>query len=81
MRLVPTSLVVACVATPLFAQEKKDGLTNEKAQKTHKEALQNLHDRKLDWALDSFKKADEQDGGHCLACQKPMIKYGVELGD
>jgi len=26
-------------------------------------------------------KADKQDGGHCLACQKKMIKYGVDLGD
>jgi thiol-disulfide isomerase/thioredoxin len=32
-------------------------------------------------ALDSFKKADKQDDGHCLACQKKMIKYGIELGE
>jgi peroxiredoxin len=30
-------------------------------------------------ALDRFKRADKQDGGHCLACQKKMIKYGAEL--
>jgi hypothetical protein len=34
-----------------------------------------------DAALDGFKKADKQDGGHCLACQKKMIRYGVELRD
>src|SRR5437879_2406328 len=34
-----------------------------------------------DAALDSFKKADKQDGGHCLRCQKKMIKYGMELRD
>jgi len=33
------------------------------------------------WALDSFKKADKEDGGNCLACQKQMIKYGRELGE
>jgi thiol-disulfide isomerase/thioredoxin len=32
-------------------------------------------------AIDSFKKADKQDGGHCLACQKKMIQYGIELRD
>ena len=34
-----------------------------------------------DAALDSFKKADKQDGAHCVACQKNMIKYGVERGE
>jgi len=34
---------------------------------------------RADAALDSFKKADKQDAGHCLACQKKMIKvwHGV----
>ena len=36
----------------------------------------------MTWAaLDSFKKADKQDDGHCLICQKKMIKYGIELGE
>ena len=35
----------------------------------------------MEEALDKFKKADKQDGGHCLACQKKMLKYGAELGD
>jgi thiol-disulfide isomerase/thioredoxin len=32
-------------------------------------------------ALDSFKKADKQDEGHCLTCQQKMIQYGIELHD
>jgi thiol-disulfide isomerase/thioredoxin len=32
-------------------------------------------------ALDGFKKADKQDDGHCLACQKNVIQYGIELRD
>ncbi|MFY9676109.1 MAG: redoxin domain-containing protein [Terriglobales bacterium] len=58
------------------------GPTNEKAQKTFREA-QDLEGKKhnKDWALDAFKKADKQDGGHCVACQKKMIRYGIELGD
>jgi peroxiredoxin len=81
MRLAYISLVLSCVLTPALAQEKTDGPTNEKAQKTYKEALEYLHKYGKESALDGFKKADKQDGGHCLACQKQMIKYGVELGD
>jgi thiol-disulfide isomerase/thioredoxin len=32
-------------------------------------------------ALGEFKKADKQDGGHCVACQKQMIRLGTQLGD
>jgi len=81
MRLVVASLVVACVLAPAPAQEIKDGPTNEKAQKTYKNGLRELGDRKSDEALEKFKKADKQDGGHCPACQKLIIKYGVQYRD
>jgi len=67
--------------TPVLAQEAKDGPTNGKAQKSYKEALQLLQQRKENWALDSFKKADKQDEGHCFACQKQMIKFGIKYAD
>ena len=80
MRYPGMLLVLACIVAPLLAQEKTgEGPTNEKAQKTYKEALDYQHRRMTDAALESFKKADKQDGGHCVACQKKMIKYGVEL--
>jgi peroxiredoxin len=73
-------LVLACIVAPLLAQQNVDeGPTNEKAQKTYKEGLEYLHQRMKGAALDSFKKADKQDGGHCRGCQRKMIKYGVEL--
>ncbi len=66
----------------MAAQEKSwDGPSNEKAQKTYKEAEQYLHERRPDLALDAFKRADKQDGGHCLACQHRMLKYGIQLED
>ncbi|MFZ3214874.1 MAG: TlpA disulfide reductase family protein [Candidatus Acidiferrales bacterium] len=43
--------------------------------------MQYLHQQDIAAALDNFKKADKQDGNHCRACQKQMIKYGVEAGD
>jgi thiol-disulfide isomerase/thioredoxin len=81
MRLLRLCLLVMFSLSTVLAQESSDGPTDEKAQKTYKEALQLLHEREPVFALGSFKKADKQDGGHCVACQKQMIKYGIELGD
>src|SRR5258708_18950214 len=75
------ALVLACFLTPVLAQEKPDGHTDEKARKTYEKALKSLHERNKLSAFDEFKKADKQDGGHCLACQKEMIKFGIELGE
>jgi thiol-disulfide isomerase/thioredoxin len=81
MRFAIVALVCVCFAVPALAQAHDDGPTNEKAQKTYKEANEYLRQRNYEAALDSFKKADKQDDGHCRACQKEMIKYGAELGD
>lgn len=82
MRCLGMILALACMVAPVPAQEKTDdGPTNPKAQKTFKEGLEYLNRRLTDAALDSFKKADKQDDGHCLACQKRMIKFGIELHD
>jgi thiol-disulfide isomerase/thioredoxin len=91
MRIVVTLLAAAFVLTPVLSQrtiaqektgqENSSGPTAEKARKHYEKALQLLHEHKTEWVLDEFKKADKEDGGHCLACQKQMIKYGEELGD
>jgi thiol-disulfide isomerase/thioredoxin len=75
------SYILPSVWAPVIAQDKTDGPTNEKAQKSYKNAQELLHERNTAAALGEFKKADKQDGGHCLACQKQMIKYGAELGE
>lgn len=74
-------LLLACTVTPLLAQANTEGPTDEKAKKTYKQAFDYLHQQRTDAALDEFKKADKQDGGHCVGCQKRMIKYAVELQD
>jgi peroxiredoxin len=75
-------IFLTCAATALLPQEKTDeGPTNEKAQKTYKEGLEHLRQRMTESALDNFKKADKQDDGHCMPCQKYMVKYGIELRD
>ncbi len=81
MRFARISLALLCALTPALAQEKTDGPADEKARKTFENAQKSLRERRKDFALDDFKKADKQDGGHCLACQKQMIKLGRELGE
>jgi thiol-disulfide isomerase/thioredoxin len=80
-RIACLGFVLGGLLTPLWGQTTVDGPTNEKAQKTYKNALELVRQRRADFALDDFKKADKQDGGHCLGCQKQMIKYGIEFGD
>ena len=81
MRLSISVAVLICLAGSSFAQQDTEGPTNEKAQKTYREASEYLQKHMNGSALEDFKKADKQDGGHCMACQKKMIKYGISLGD
>lgn len=81
MRFIAIAVLCGCMVTQLSSQQPSEGPKGEKAQKTYREAVEYLKRRMTDAALDSFKKADKQDDGHCLACQKQMIKYGVELRD
>jgi thiol-disulfide isomerase/thioredoxin len=79
---VTVAAVLAFLAGFGLAQQSSDpGPSNDKAQKTYKEALEYQHQRNHAAALDSFKKADKQDGGQCVACQRQIIKYGSQLGD
>jgi hypothetical protein len=83
-RLLYLCLVIVLIASGLRAQSGSssgDGPTDPKAQKTYAEAMEWLkgHDRQA--ALGAFRKADKQDGGHCVACQRQMIKIGEETGD
>lgn len=83
MRSAAILLVICCTLTPLKAQQANDneGPTSEKARKTYNQGLEYLNKHQHGLALDSFKKADKQDGGHCLGCQRKILKYAVELHD
>jgi hypothetical protein len=73
--------VLTCAAVLMKAQDPTDGPRDEKAQKTFRDALKCVHEHKPELALDEFKKADKQDGGHCKACQRKMMQYGIEFRD
>jgi len=81
VRYAITILAGVIFSLSVVAQENADGPANEKAQKTYKTALDYLHQHKSELALDEFKKADKQDGGHCLACQKEIMRYAIQFGD
>jgi thiol-disulfide isomerase/thioredoxin len=82
MRYAAIILGLACFVAPVLSQEKaEEGPTNEKAQKTYKEGLEYLRQRRIEAALGEFRKADKQDDGHCLPCQRKIIKYGTEVRD
>jgi len=85
MRYVAILGLLACgILTPAAAQdkqEKSEGPTSQKAQKAFHDALDYLHMGRMYMALDAFKKADKEDGGRCLACQKKIIKYALETGE
>jgi peroxiredoxin len=72
-------LLILAFVTSLWGQQQAGGPANEKAQKTFKEALELERKHSTDWALEAFKKADKQDGGHCAICQEKMVKYGTAL--
>jgi thiol-disulfide isomerase/thioredoxin/Tfp pilus assembly protein PilF len=80
MELAPFVLTLACIVSPLRAQDlPENGPTNDKAKKTYRDAVEYLSKHNTGAALDAFKKADKQDGGRCRACQERMVRYGLEL--
>jgi thiol-disulfide isomerase/thioredoxin len=86
MRIALITLALACLFSPAGAQTTDAKLTDvkptdEKALKTYNSAVQLMSQHMQAAALGEFKKADKQDGGHCYACQKQMIRLGSEFDD
>src|SRR5271156_1534965 len=86
MRIALVIMALACILSPVRAQStdvKANDVkpTDEKALKTYNSAVQLMSQHLQAAALGEFKKADKQDGGHCYACQKQMIRLGSEFDD
>ena len=83
-RLVPALVLIlalACALSPAGAQSNDVKPTDEKALKTYNAAVELMREKMQAAALGEFKKADKQDGGHCYACQRQMIRLGSEFDD
>lgn len=78
-RLVLIAVLLPGIAT-IKAQDT-DGPTDAKAQKSYQEAMEWVQKRMLGPAVDSLKKADKQDGGHCRKCAEKIIEYALRDGD
>lgn len=76
---------VICLVSLLGGQwlqaQQAAGPTDAKAQKTYANGVDWEKRHFYDSAIGSFKKADKQDGGHCVACQQQVIRLGLETGD
>lgn len=81
MKWIGLAVASLLMVAASLAQDGGDGPRSEKAQKTYRQALEYLQKGQPDAALDSFKKADKQDGGRCIACQNMMIRYATDLRD
>lgn len=81
MRVLAFLVLCTGLFLPAFAQDDAGAPTDAKARNTYQHALQELGHNQILAAFDDFKKADKQSGGQCLACQKKVIKYGIELRD
>jgi len=82
MRFACIILALACYLTPVSAQEKTDGPTDEKARKTYEKALKSLHERNKESALDASESRQAGWWALPLTAKSKMIKYGVEpLGE
>lgn len=69
-----------CVTAAAGAQ-RLSGPTNPKAQKTFAGAQEWAKAHDYAQALDAFRKADKQDGGHCTLCAAKVVELGIENGD
>jgi thiol-disulfide isomerase/thioredoxin len=58
-----------------------NGPADPKAKKTYDEAVKLMQEHRAVFALDGFRKADKQDGGHCVACELQALNAAAELGD
>ena len=81
MRRFLLFLLLILATTLLSAQDNSSGPSNEKARKTYQHAIDSLQKHRNDEALGDFKKADKQDGGHCMECQLNVVKCALELRD
>lgn len=82
LALVPFSPAQAPVVTsPAKAANPNYGPTDPQAKKTFDDAKKLLKDDRVIFALDGFRKADKQDGGHCVLCELEAWEAAMELGN
>jgi thiol-disulfide isomerase/thioredoxin len=77
----PVPAAAAPAAKPTAGPVGPSGPIDPKAKATFAEAEKLSHQRQLGFALDGFRKADKQDGGHCIPCEMRAYKTALESQD
>jgi thiol-disulfide isomerase/thioredoxin len=79
---IAAALWAACVAAHGGQDQPKPGEpTDPKARKTFAEAIDWQHHGNKSSALDDFRKANKQDGGHCSQCLSRAYFLAQQLND
>ena len=78
--------VISTAQTPSPTPQGKpaapsSGPADPKAKKTYEDAIKLMQEHKWVFALDGFRKADKQDGGHCVLCEYQAWNAAAEIGD
>jgi thiol-disulfide isomerase/thioredoxin len=84
VRRIGVFIFLAVSFLPLAAQQNNaiaGGPTDKKAQKTLKNAIYEGDRQMYGAAIDDLKKADKQDGGHCVACEEKIVEYSIRIQD
>jgi len=90
--LLTYSLVSICLTALTIAQAPaptppskpaapSKGPADPKAKKTYDDAIKLMREHHWNFALDGFRKADKQDGGHCIPCEYEAWNAAIEIGD
>jgi len=78
------SLCLVCAAimpAGVAAQSNPGGPTDAKARKTFDQAVDWERHGEKEAAVEEFRKANKQDGGHCATCLNRAYRLAIESGD
>jgi thiol-disulfide isomerase/thioredoxin len=79
--LTALTLALAPAGSAQSSAAKPAGPTDEKAKKTFATALEWEKQRNETGAIDAFRKANRQDGGHCFECMSRAYTAATSIGD
>jgi thiol-disulfide isomerase/thioredoxin len=84
--IIATLVVVAVICLRALGESKAEAPkpgepTDPKARKTYQTALEWLKEGATAVAVDSFRKANQQDGGHCSECLSRAYSLALSIGE
>jgi thiol-disulfide isomerase/thioredoxin len=80
--LAASALLAGCVAAGAASDQPKPGEpTDPKARKTFNDAVNWERQGAKSIAIDEFRKANKQDGGHCSECLSRAYQLALDIND